>query len=231
MKSSLQFTDGKTRKFWEISVRGAQQTVRFGKIGTPGQTKITKFPDRASALRSAQRHILSKLTKGYRDGPSNSSSSARVAFDQAKARAEIWDAMQPHRKWMVAELKRLEKQHPPFPVKRVQLEYDPGAIHSSLDFTPWVFDREDDDRRDWVPRIRSCSSFFIPSVRRRLASTGDDDYEKYFDLACSLIERWVAECFQVARPKLRYPLFLSRHESLEQAVNLATGRSVRFRRS
>src|SRR5262249_46781245 len=41
----FEFIGGSSRKFWEISVAGNSFTVRFGRIGTPGQSQTKTFAD------------------------------------------------------------------------------------------------------------------------------------------------------------------------------------------
>jgi predicted DNA-binding WGR domain protein len=61
----FEFTSGTSRKFWEISVQANQHTVRFGRIGSEGQTKTRTFADAEAAQRDAQRLVQEKLAKGY----------------------------------------------------------------------------------------------------------------------------------------------------------------------
>jgi predicted DNA-binding WGR domain protein len=52
-------------KFWEIDAEGTQVTVRFGKIGTNGQTTVKTFDDSAAADAHAAKLIGEKTKKGY----------------------------------------------------------------------------------------------------------------------------------------------------------------------
>jgi predicted DNA-binding WGR domain protein len=61
----LEFVGGGSSKFWEISVRGPEQTIRFGRIGSPGQTLSKSFNDHDSALGDAKRQSEGKRGKGY----------------------------------------------------------------------------------------------------------------------------------------------------------------------
>ena len=61
----FEFSEGSSNKFWEVSVNGAVVTVRFGRIGTNGQTQSTDFADAAVAARYAERKVREKLDKGY----------------------------------------------------------------------------------------------------------------------------------------------------------------------
>jgi predicted DNA-binding WGR domain protein len=63
----FEFSDGTSNKFWEITVTGAQHTVRYGKSGTDGQTRVKEFVDCAAAEKSAQKLIAEKMGKGYQE--------------------------------------------------------------------------------------------------------------------------------------------------------------------
>jgi predicted DNA-binding WGR domain protein len=63
----LEFIGGSSRKFWEISVQGNSFTVRFGRIGTPGQSQIKAFADETKANHEAESLINEKLKKGYEE--------------------------------------------------------------------------------------------------------------------------------------------------------------------
>jgi predicted DNA-binding WGR domain protein len=63
----LEFIGGSSRKFWEISVSGNSFTVRFGRIGTAGQSQSKAFADEADAKREAEKLIAEKLRKGYKE--------------------------------------------------------------------------------------------------------------------------------------------------------------------
>jgi predicted DNA-binding WGR domain protein len=61
----FEFRQGNSQKFWEVWVRDNCQVVRFGRIGSKGQTLERQFPDHASADRDSQRLVREKLAKGY----------------------------------------------------------------------------------------------------------------------------------------------------------------------
>jgi len=63
----FEFTGGNSNKFWEITLSDNQHTVRYGRIGSRGQTKTKTFPDSAAAKRDFERLIRSKLAKGYKE--------------------------------------------------------------------------------------------------------------------------------------------------------------------
>lgn len=61
----FEFIDDHSSKFWEIDVVVESVEVRFGKIGTKGQTKITDFDMPPEALAHAEKKINEKLKEGY----------------------------------------------------------------------------------------------------------------------------------------------------------------------
>ncbi len=65
----FEFVDGSSKKFWEISVAGNSFTVRFGRMGTAGQSQTKTFADEAKALRESTSLIAEKLRKGYLESP------------------------------------------------------------------------------------------------------------------------------------------------------------------
>jgi predicted DNA-binding WGR domain protein len=56
---------GSSRKFWEISVSGKSFTVRFGRMGTAGQSQTKNFADDTSAKSEADKLVAEKVKKGY----------------------------------------------------------------------------------------------------------------------------------------------------------------------
>ncbi|HMP82887.1 MAG TPA: WGR domain-containing protein [Verrucomicrobiota bacterium] len=61
----FEFVGGSSKKFWEISVSGNSFTVRFGRIGTLGQSQTKTFADEAKATHEAETLIAEKTKKGY----------------------------------------------------------------------------------------------------------------------------------------------------------------------
>ena len=61
----FEFVRGSSAKFWEIGVSGNDVTVRFGRIGTHGQTQVKTLPDADAAAKHAEKLIASKTVKGY----------------------------------------------------------------------------------------------------------------------------------------------------------------------
>jgi predicted DNA-binding WGR domain protein len=61
----FEFIGGSSRKFWEISVSGNAFTVRFGRLGTTGQSQTKTFADEAKARYEAEKLVQEKVQKGY----------------------------------------------------------------------------------------------------------------------------------------------------------------------
>jgi predicted DNA-binding WGR domain protein len=61
----FEFVVGASRKFWEISITGNSFTVRFGRIGTAGQSQTKAFAKEEKAQREAESLIAEKVKKGY----------------------------------------------------------------------------------------------------------------------------------------------------------------------
>jgi predicted DNA-binding WGR domain protein len=55
-----------SRKFWEVKVEGPSYTVRYGRIGTAGQTLTKHFDDEPAARREMEKVRARKVDKGYR---------------------------------------------------------------------------------------------------------------------------------------------------------------------
>jgi predicted DNA-binding WGR domain protein len=61
----FEFIGGTSAKFWEISRDGGQVTVRFGRLGTNGQTQTKDLGSETAAAFHVASVISEKLAKGY----------------------------------------------------------------------------------------------------------------------------------------------------------------------
>lgn len=61
----FEFVEGNSAKFWEVTVKGKDTLVRFGRIGTTGQSSTKSFKDEAAASAFVDKMIGEKLEKGY----------------------------------------------------------------------------------------------------------------------------------------------------------------------
>jgi predicted DNA-binding WGR domain protein len=58
-------TEDGASKFWEVGVNETRLTLRFGRLGTNGQTQTKEFTTSDAARREQDKLIRSKLAKGY----------------------------------------------------------------------------------------------------------------------------------------------------------------------
>jgi len=58
-------TDGKSNKFWEISIDDKEVTVRYGRIGAQGTTKVKELADADAAQQRYEKLVAEKINKGY----------------------------------------------------------------------------------------------------------------------------------------------------------------------
>ena len=63
----FEYFDEKSAKFWEVDVIAESVEVKFGKIGTNGQTQIKDFETPDEALKHAEKLVHEKLKNGYQE--------------------------------------------------------------------------------------------------------------------------------------------------------------------
>ena len=73
------FVEGGSSKFWEVGLAGCVQTVRYGRLGSAGQSKSKPFASESEAARDTAKLIAEKLAKGYREGLAQEASSGYSA--------------------------------------------------------------------------------------------------------------------------------------------------------
>ncbi|MDO5623582.1 MAG: DUF4132 domain-containing protein [Pseudomonadota bacterium] len=61
----FELIEGKSAKFWEVQCDGDSLTVRYGRIGTQGQTQTKTLADATAALKERDKLIREKTGKGY----------------------------------------------------------------------------------------------------------------------------------------------------------------------
>lgn len=62
-----EFAEGGSQKFWEIDLKGSSFTVRFGRLGTEGQSKTTPCASADEAAAEMAKLIREKTKKGYQE--------------------------------------------------------------------------------------------------------------------------------------------------------------------
>ncbi|AGL13695.1 DUF4132 domain-containing protein [Actinoplanes sp. N902-109] len=63
----FEFVEGGSAKFWEVGRDGSEVTVRWGRVGTTGQSKVKDFADPASAAAHETKLVAEKTKKGYEE--------------------------------------------------------------------------------------------------------------------------------------------------------------------
>ncbi len=89
--TKLVCTEDGASKFWEGVVEGTSLTVRFGKIGTAGQTKTKSFASAAEAEKELAKLVKEKRGKGYVDNAPGEGGAAGLG-DALAALDPLWKA-------------------------------------------------------------------------------------------------------------------------------------------
>ena len=63
----FEFEEGTSSKFWEIALEGESFTVRYGRIGTDGQSQTKDFDSEEKAEKEYNKLIQEKQKKGYKE--------------------------------------------------------------------------------------------------------------------------------------------------------------------
>ena len=66
-KRYFEFKDANSHKFWEVSVSAKKVNIRYGKVGTDGQTSVKELHTPAAAKAHAEKQAVSKVKKGYKE--------------------------------------------------------------------------------------------------------------------------------------------------------------------
>ena len=82
----FEFKEGKSHKFWEVEVEGSAWTVRYGKVGTEGQTQTKTEKTAAKAQAEADKKIAEKTKKGYVEVEVEGGAESGGASDKAGSR-------------------------------------------------------------------------------------------------------------------------------------------------
>lgn len=81
----FEYLDEKSAKFWEITVEATRVIVRYGKIGTTGQSQIKEFENVAAAAAHSSKLVYEKLAKGYQTSKANVASGTKVPTTKIEA--------------------------------------------------------------------------------------------------------------------------------------------------
>ena len=67
MTRRFEMEEGGSRKFWEVARDGREVTVRYGRIGSAGQSKVKSLADEDEARGHVSGLVEEKVGKGYRE--------------------------------------------------------------------------------------------------------------------------------------------------------------------
>ena len=65
MKRYFEYQDSKSYKFWQIELAESTLNIKYGKIGTAGQEKVSSFETAEKAQKELEKLIKEKTQKGY----------------------------------------------------------------------------------------------------------------------------------------------------------------------
>ena len=65
-KTRLEYKDKASQKFWEVSAAGITIKIKYGRLGTTGQSSVKKMSTSDDAKKEIEKLIKSKLKKGYK---------------------------------------------------------------------------------------------------------------------------------------------------------------------
>ncbi|HAI45732.1 MAG TPA: hypothetical protein DCM50_03350, partial [Stenotrophomonas sp.] len=92
----FELVEGTASKFWEVEQDGSDLNVRWGRIGTQGQSQTKSFADAAKAASALTKLVNEKTGKGYSEtGAAAMLASAATATAPATAAPRAAKASKP----------------------------------------------------------------------------------------------------------------------------------------
>ena len=86
----FEFSEGASNKFWEIVQNDADLEIRWGRIGTQGQSQTKNFADAAKARAALDKRVAEKTGKGYSEVGAGDAAvpAAKVVKDKKEEKAK-----------------------------------------------------------------------------------------------------------------------------------------------
>jgi len=81
----FEFSEGASNKFWEIERDGSDLVIRWGRIGTQGQSQTKNFADAAKATSALDKLVSEKTGKGYVEAAAGGAAMPAAAANDANA--------------------------------------------------------------------------------------------------------------------------------------------------
>lgn len=166
----FEFRDGRSDKFWEITLSGLTHTVRYGRVGTEGQSATKEFPSAEKAQASHDKLIAQKVKKGYNE-----------IANKAEARSE-----------QAMTSKSEQKEHEPFlnAISKSPDDFDAYGVYSD-----WLAERGD-PRGEFIqvqwqlddPDLDTAARKNAKAIEAKLIKQNKDQWLE--ELAPELTENW-----------------------------------------
>ena len=88
----FEFKSDRAYKFWAVKVKQKSVTVKYGRIGSTGQTREKLFTTNEEAEAHAEREIAKKKKAGYKEVIKN--------LANRKTNAQLWEELEPHKPFL-----------------------------------------------------------------------------------------------------------------------------------
>src|SRR5690606_21082077 len=82
----FELVEGNSSKFWEVEQAGSDLNIRWGRIGTAGQSQTKSFDDEAKAAAALTKLVSEKTGKGYKEA--GVAAGATIGRTEAKPQAD-----------------------------------------------------------------------------------------------------------------------------------------------
>jgi len=91
----FEYVGGTSEKFWEVERDGTEVTVRFGRLGTNGQTQTKRLGSDAAATAHVDRLVAEKVKKGYVEGVASAATTPPAPVAPSAPAAEVTVVSEP----------------------------------------------------------------------------------------------------------------------------------------
>ena len=161
----FEYRDAKSAKFWEVSVTGKKVTIRYGKIGTDGQTSLKELSTPAAAKAHAEKQAAGKVKKGYTEAKAHAvkKGATQTATNKTDTGATITSA----------ELKQYVRN-----IKKFLTQRDYAVIDSGIELA-----RSLDDAAVFDELLKGCSIDTNGELVKNKLFTGTGPAQPYLDYA------------------------------------------------
>ena len=127
----FEYKDAKSAKFWEVSVTGKKVKIRYGKIGTDGQTSLKELSTPAEAKAHAEKQAAGKVKKGYTEAKAHPVK--KVATQKATNKTDTSAKAQPADQTAGATITSAELKQHVSKIKKLLTQRDCTFIDSGIE--------------------------------------------------------------------------------------------------